>query len=136
MFAKQLGRVYQNGEIVFEEGSMGRDMYVIQNGEVEILKGTGESQFRLAVLGKGQIFGEMALFENLPRSATVRVKGKARILTVDARAFLSKVSADPTLAFHILKEMSQRVRRLDDEIKQLRDQVKELSAAKASERRS
>ena len=135
MFAKQLGRVYQNGEIVFEEGSMGRDMYVIQDGEVEILKGTGESQFRLAVLGKGQIFGEMALFENLPRSATVRVKGKARILTVDARAFLSKVSADPTLAFHILKEMSQRVRRLDDEIKQLRDQVKELSEAKASDPR-
>ena len=136
MFAKQLGRAYRNGEIVFEEGSMGRDMYVIQDGEVEILKGTGESQFRLAVLGKGQIFGEMALFENLPRSATVRVKGKARILTVDARAFLSKVSADPTLAFHILKEMSRRVRRLDDEIKQLRDQVKELSGVKASERRS
>ena len=135
MFAKQLGRAYRNGEIVFEEGSMGRDMYVIQDGEVEILKGTGESQFRLAVLGKGQIFGEMALFENLPRSATVRVKGKARILTVDARAFLSKVSADPTLAFHILKEMSQRVRRLDDEIKQLRDQVKELSEAKASDPR-
>jgi CRP-like cAMP-binding protein len=127
LFAKQLGRVFEDGEIVFEEGSTGRDMYVIQSGEVEIIKGTGDSAFVLAVLGKGEIFGEMALFENLPRSATVRVKGKARILTVDARAFLSKVSSDPTLGFQILREMSQRVRRLDEEVKRLRNKVKELS---------
>jgi len=129
VFAKQLGKTFRDGEIIFEEGSTGRDMFVIQSGQVEIVTGKGEAETVLAVLGKGEIFGEMALFERLPRSATVRAKGSARVLTVDPRTFLSKVSADPTLAFEILKRMSKRVRRLDIEVRELRSKLGRLGGA-------
>ena len=71
-------------------------------------------------LGAGDIFGEMAIFDHQPRSATVRAKGRARILTLDKKAFLSHVHEDPSLAYRVLEDMSQRIRSLDAEISRLK----------------
>ena len=58
----------------------------------------------------------MAIFEREPRSATVRVKGQAGVLTLDKRAFLRRVHEDPSLAFRILQRMSSRIRTLNQEL--------------------
>lgn len=71
------------------------------------------------MLGEGDVFGEMALFERQPRSAAVRALGDVRALTVDKKTFLRQVHEDPSLAFRILQKMSRRIRELDAELVRL-----------------
>jgi len=111
-----LGRTYEDGEAIVEEGDTGNCMYVIQQGEVEVSRDSGGDSIRLAVLASGDFFGEMALFDREVRSATVRSRGLSRILTVDKRTLLRRISEDPSLAFRILRTMSRRIRELDAEL--------------------
>ncbi len=115
-----LGREYADGETICRQGEPGDRMYVIQAGRAAVLREQDGAAFAVAELKAGDIFGEMAIFDRQPRSATVRAAGKARILTLDKRAFLRQVHEDPTLAYRILEGMSQRIRRLDQEIAELR----------------
>ena len=66
---------FADREIVFREGEQTRDMYVIHEGRVEILKHAGGHEVQLAVLERGSFFGEMSMLEGLPRSATARALG-------------------------------------------------------------
>lgn len=120
MTAGELGRVYSEGEIIFKEGDKGDHMYVIQSGKVKIIKKTVSGNLTIATLGSGDIFGEMALFDRLPRSATATASGDTRILTIDKKKLFQTMSRDPTLAFRILESMSQRIRRLDEEFTTLK----------------
>lgn len=116
-----LGRVYGDGEVFFRAGETGDHMYVIQSGQVEVLVEGDGRQTRVALLGPGDILGEMAIFEREPRSATVRAIGEVRAITVDKKNLLSRISEDPTLAFRLIKTLSRRVRELNDEVVRLRD---------------
>lgn len=111
-----LGKLYQNGEVVVREGEVGNCMYVIQQGQVEVLLNKGGTGVCVAVLGEGEFFGEMALFDQEVRSATVRVRGEARILTLEKRTFLRRIHEDPSLAFRMLEKMSHRVRKLNESL--------------------
>ncbi|MEJ2684122.1 MAG: cyclic nucleotide-binding domain-containing protein [Candidatus Sulfobium sp.] len=116
----ELGKVYHDGEVIFREGDRGEMMYVVQSGEVRITRESPSGKLTLGVLQGGEIFGEMALFDRLPRSATAVASGDARILSVDRKKLFPTISKDPTLLFKILETMSQRIRRLDDEIEKLK----------------
>jgi len=105
-----LGRLYKDGEIVIREGEVGDSLFVIQSGEVEILTWQGGEDVLLRVAGPDELIGEMALFEHQVRSATVRARGPAHVLTLDRRNFLRRINEDPSLAFRILEVMSHRVR--------------------------
>ena len=109
-----LGKMYRDGEVIVREGETGECMYVIQEGQVEVLLEKGGKQERLAVMGEGDFFGEMALIEREVRSATVRALGNVRVLTVDKATFLRRIHEDPSLAYRILQKMSHRIRELDD----------------------
>jgi len=111
-----LGRSYQDGEVIVNQGDVGDCMYVVQSGTVEVLAQREGKLVPLRVLGAGEIVGEMSLFDRDVRSATVRAKGTARLLTIDRRTFLSRVQEDPSLAFNIVKTMSRRIRELSDEL--------------------
>ncbi len=115
-----LGKVYQNGETIVREGEIGNCMYVVQDGYVEVVSDAGSHEVQLAVLGKNEFFGEMAIFEHEIRSATVRALGPARILTVDHKNFLRRIHEDPSLAYRLMEVMSRRVRRLSGEVTQLK----------------
>ena len=111
-----LGRVYQAGETIVRQGEPGQCMYVIQSGQVVVVQQKGDSEIPLAVLSKGDFFGEMALFEREVRSATVRALNDSRVLTVDKRTFLRRIQEDPSMAFRIVEGMSRRIRELNQEI--------------------
>ncbi len=111
-----LGKVYGDGEEIIRQGEIGDCMYVIQTGQAEAVQGKECKEVRLAVLGEGDVFGEMSLFERMPRSATVRALGDVRVLTIDKKTFLRRVHEDPSLAFRILQKMSYRIRELDTEL--------------------
>ncbi|HYB73403.1 MAG TPA: cyclic nucleotide-binding domain-containing protein [Candidatus Sulfotelmatobacter sp.] len=115
MDAGALGKVYEDGEAIVRQGEVGDCMYIIQAGQVEVLQESDGREVRLAVLGEGDVFGEMALFEGEVRSATVRALGQVRVLTVDKQMFLRRVHEDPSAAFRILQKLSRRVRDMDAE---------------------
>jgi len=117
-----LGRLYRDGEAIVRQGETGHCMYVVQEGEVEVLRDTAVGPVRLAVLGKGDLFGEMALIDQEVRSATVRALGAARVLTVDKKVFLKKIHEDPSLAFRTLERMSRRIRELDEKLSRTREE--------------
>jgi CRP-like cAMP-binding protein len=98
-------------------------MYVVQAGQVEVVIEDEGGETTLSVLEPGDVFGEMALFSRSPRSATVRARGEARILTVDERGFLRRVHEDPSLAFRILEKLSERIDRLNREVLRLRQEA-------------
>jgi CRP/FNR family transcriptional regulator len=116
-----LGKVYEDGEVIIQQGEVGDCMYVIQEGEVEIYLEDGESVIPLVKRKEGEFFGEMALFDRDVRSATVRALGQARILTVDKKNLLSRISKDPSMAFRLLETMSNRIRELLVEVNRLSD---------------
>lgn len=111
-----LGRLYADGEIVVRQGEVGDCMYTLQEGRLEVLTGgsDGRAEVRIGVMEVGAVFGEMAIFEKEVRSATVRALGPARVLTIDKKTFLRRVQEDPSLAFNLLRLMSQRIRNLTD----------------------
>jgi len=115
-----LGKVYEDSETIVEQGGTGDCMYVVQQGHVTVCVKQGDHEITLSRLGPGDVFGEMALFTKEPRSATVRAEGKARVLTIDKRGFLKRIHEDPTLAFRILQKMSERIRKLNEEVARLR----------------
>jgi len=116
----ELGKVYSEGELIFKEGDEGDRMYVVQSGRVQITKNTSSGDLTIAILGSGEIFGEMALFDRLPRSATARALDEARILGIDKKKLFQTIDRDPTLVFKTLDSMSRRIRRLDEEFAKLR----------------
>ena len=115
-----LGKMYQDGEVIVRQGEVGDCMYVIQEGQVEVVTDKDGTEVRLAVLGEREFFGEMAIFDREVRMATVRALGPVRVLTVDKKTFLRRIHKDPSLAYHIVQTMSQRVRELDAEVARLK----------------
>src|SRR3989304_2895740 len=107
-----LGKVYHDGEVIFQQGDVGDCMYVVQEGKVEIFQVKEGRESRLRVLSDGDFFGEMAIFEKERRSASVRALGDVRVLTVDKKTLLSRIHQDPTMAFRLLETMSRRIREL------------------------
>lgn len=116
MKSGELGKEYKNGDIIIKQGESGNCMYVIQSGEVEVLRDKDGKEVRLAIRKAGDFFGEMALFSREVRSATIRALGDARILTVDRKNLLNSIQKDPSLAFRIIETLSKRLRDLSEEI--------------------
>lgn len=107
-----LGKVYKDREIIVKQGDVGDCMYVIQEGRVEIVVEKDGQEILIAIRGESEFFGEMAIFERELRMATVRALGEARILTIDEKNFLRRIHEDPSLAYRVVRTMSQRIRAL------------------------
>jgi CRP/FNR family transcriptional regulator, cyclic AMP receptor protein len=115
-----LGKVYQDGETIVRQGETGDSMYVILDGQVEVISEVENHEIRIAESGEGDFFGEMAILERDVRGATVRALGRARVLTVDKKVLLRRIHTDPSLAFRMLETMAHRIRDLDAEVSQLK----------------
>ncbi len=120
-----LGRWYEDGECVVRQGEQGSCMFVVQEGELEVFHESEGRNTRVGVLGAGEIFGEMALFERNTRSATVRAKGRALVLTVDRRTLLRRIKEDPLIALNLMETLCHRIRRMGGEMAELRAAVVE-----------
>jgi CRP/FNR family cyclic AMP-dependent transcriptional regulator len=111
-----LGKVYKGGNAIVRQGDAGSCMYVIQDGEVEVVRSDNGNTVRLAVLGRGDFFGEISLFGNEKRSATVRALGDVRIITVDKKTLMRRIQEDLTLAFRIFQTMAARIKDMNTEL--------------------
>ncbi len=97
-------------EAIITEGTPGDHMYIVFTGEVRVHKKQAAGDSELARLGAGQMFGEMSLFDDQPRSATVSAVGEAEVLSLDRERFLSLVHQRPQILMEVCKVLVQRLR--------------------------
>ena len=119
-YLTQVSRVFQNSEIIFEEGSYGEEMYIIHSGVVELVKQAPEGEVIVATLKPGEFFGEMALVDNSPRSVrSVAGADQTRLLALDRVKFMFLVSHQPAFALTVLHVLCQRIRAMNERLSQL-----------------
>ena len=105
----RFARDFKAGTVLFDEGQPGDFMYVVTTGEVEIRRMVGETERVLAVLPPGEFFGEMAILNGRPRSATAVVKTAARLLVIEGKTFEAMLRARPEIALRIIKSLANRL---------------------------
>ncbi len=98
---------YGSGEVIFAEGDKGEHMYVVHSGDVEIER-SGEV---VETLSGGGIFGEMALIDGEPRSATARAKTACELAPINEKSFLFLVHETPFFAIAVMRTLAERLRR-------------------------
>lgn len=98
------------GEPVFREGELGTEMFIIHGGQVEILRRVGDEDRQVAILERGDFFGEMALLEDLPRTATARALTSARLLRIDGATFDQMLQDNPEIGVRMMRKLSRRLR--------------------------
>jgi len=109
--------IHPEGEDVIIEGEQGETMYMIVSGEVSVIKGQGEGdEIELDRIHPGDYFGEMALFEDEVRSATIRTVEETNLLVLHKREFTEIVREYPQIALHICTVLSQRLRKLHERV--------------------
>ncbi|MFN3659807.1 MAG: Crp/Fnr family transcriptional regulator [Brevinematales bacterium] len=101
--------LYEDGQIIFLEHEPGNELYIIQEGKVKITKLVGNNEVLLAVLKKGDIFGEMALLDNKPRSASAIAFGPTKLMVINRANFEPTVQAHPEIATKIIELLSERI---------------------------
>lgn len=118
-FEHEMIEVFEDGEMIFEEGETGRDLYIVQEGTVKITKRTNNALIEIAEFTKGDFFGDMALLQSLPRYASAQASGRVRLLILKPAGFLLKIRRDPTFAFEMLQQMSFRVKVSNDRVMEI-----------------
>jgi CRP-like cAMP-binding protein len=99
-------RAFKAGEVIFNEGEPGHEMFVIQSGRVEIRRGNRV----LEILSEKSIFGEMALIDDAPRSATAVAATDVNVVPVGEKQFLFLVSETPFFALNVMRTLVRRLR--------------------------
>ncbi len=107
--------VFKKDEILFMEGDPADKFYIVMHGEVEVWKSYGtEDADMLALHGKGHLFGEMALIDNLPRSATVKARNNVVLLQIKENDFQRMIREKTAVAFSIIRSLSAMVRKSNE----------------------
>ncbi|MCA1581791.1 MAG: cyclic nucleotide-binding domain-containing protein [Acidobacteria bacterium] len=98
------------GDTILREGETGREMYIVEQGRVEVVSGPPGSERQLGVLEAGDFFGEMAILDDQPRGATVRALTACRFLRIDEATFDRMLREYPEIAVRMLRKLSARLR--------------------------
>ena len=112
MAAEKLAKLVQQhpaGTVLFRDGEAGERMYVIQTGRVRIYTEVRGAQKQLAILGPGDFFGEMAILNRKPRTASAEVLEDAKVLAIDAQTFGSMVMSNTEIAVRLIKRLARRL---------------------------
>lgn len=116
---EKYGQTLRDGTIIFREGEVGDKMYIIQDGLVRINKTIDNREHKLAELGKGEFFGEMAIVSNTPRSATAVAVGTVEILAFDRAGFEAMIGKNTKIAMSIIDKLSKRLQNANAQIQTL-----------------
>lgn len=107
---KESSATYSAGETIFRQGDLGTEMFIIQEGEVHIIKNINGASHLLSKLEKGDFFGEMSVLESLPRTADAVAVTDVRALLINGARFDEMLRKNPEVAVRIIRKYSQRLR--------------------------
>jgi CRP/FNR family cyclic AMP-dependent transcriptional regulator len=107
-------RSYPRGQVIFREGEPGRTLYVIERGQVKLsTRAPGGRELLVAILGKGQIFGELEMFDGGPRGMTARTMDQVDAFVLDKHLVQAMLRTRPAFVRRLLELMARRLRRAD-----------------------
>ena len=115
-----IDRKFPKDAIVFEEGSVGDYMYLIREGQVKVTKMSEDGREKiLEIFNAGDFFGDMAMLEREPRSASVKTTRLSVLLALSRQDFLGLLRENPEISMGIMRELSRRLRETDEQIRGL-----------------
>ncbi|MDR2499809.1 MAG: Crp/Fnr family transcriptional regulator [Treponema sp.] len=106
---RRFARTFQAGEMIFSEFEPGDTFYLIQSGRVELVKIIGDIEKTLDILNPSEMFGEMAILENSPRSATAIALDTVTVLEFNRQNFEILMLGNPQIALKLLKMFTKRI---------------------------
>jgi len=114
-------RALKAGEVLFRKGELGNSMVIIEEGRIEITVpiDNQKKEMQISVLHEGEFVGELALLDELPRTATAKALGPCRVQEMVREDFLEFVHQRPSVALSMLSEMSQRLRATNELVQSL-----------------
>src|SRR5687768_9296450 len=122
------------GEVLLREGDAAKEMLVVMAGKLEVIKRNGEAEACIATLGPGDVAGEMALIDIQPRSAEVRSVGPASVIVLGhadiAAIYREDQKSYTLLVLNIAREISLRLRRLDQLLADLMFDIHDITRNK------
>ncbi len=117
---ERCGRSYNPGDIIFREGDVGNEMFIIQSGKVKITKQLKDGvEKTLVILGAGDFFGEMAVIDKDVRSANAISLEASRLIALDEEVFEMHMQTNPKIVKKILKNLTSRLREANQQIANL-----------------
>lgn len=124
---KKIGTIrrYEPDDCIVYEGEEGEEMYIILSGKVSIyINSYSDYPVKIADIGPGEIFGEMSILENLPRSATAVADDKVDLLTVKKENLILFIEKQPEMAYKMMKTLCSRIRSANEAMKELQNQCR------------
>ncbi|MFQ6616712.1 MAG: Crp/Fnr family transcriptional regulator [Fidelibacterota bacterium] len=120
LHSRMTKRSYEKNEIILMEDDFGDTFFIIVGGRVKITRISSDGkEVILAILGDGQFFGEMSLFDDKPRSANAAALEESSVLILRRNDFLPVIENTPEIVVSIMAEMARRIRKSDEQIKAL-----------------
>jgi len=127
---------FKNGELIVKEGDIGKSFFQVLEGSVGVYAGFGKNdQIKLAVLEAGEFFGEMAILESYPRSATVVARGTVRVIEIPEDDLEAYFTENPDMILELMRHLINRVAAMANDYNDsqvLVNQLRESEAAKQS----
>ncbi len=118
LFSK-FGKKIPANTVLFQEGDRGEEMYIIQSGKVKISKRIRGIEKTLATLEKGEFFGEMAILNDKPRSASAETVEESEMLVIDRKTFDALIRGNAEIAVRFIKRLADRLRETNDQMEAL-----------------
>jgi CRP/FNR family transcriptional regulator, cyclic AMP receptor protein len=116
---EKYGQTFDAGKVIFREGDPGEHMYIIQSGMVRISKNVGGREHELAVLEKGDFFGEMAIVSRIARTATATAVNATQLLAFDRQGFMGMIEKNAKIALNIIDKLSRRLQNANSQIQMM-----------------
>src|SRR5262245_11980881 len=107
------------GETIFTEGDLGSEMYVVQSGEVRLFRIREGIKQELAILEKGDFFGELAVLEGLPRTSSAEALKDADLIEINSTTFDRMIRANIEIAVRMLRKLSNRLQEANSRLESL-----------------
>jgi CRP/FNR family cyclic AMP-dependent transcriptional regulator len=116
---QRFGKEFPRGSVLFREGEPGNEMYVVQQGRVNVSKRVGDVEKILSVMGPGEFLGEMSILNNKPRSATATCAEPSKLLVIDAKTFEAMIRGNAEIAIRMIKKLANRLQEANEQIENL-----------------
>lgn len=119
-------REYKKGEVIFNEGEPGAALYIVKDGEVDVIINYANDPVKLAELSKGMFFGEIALFSETARTATVVAVNDSKIIALSKPDFILFSQKEPSIGIKIVMKLGEilsiRLKKSNKQIEELRSE--------------
>ena len=126
-------KTFKNGEVIVKEGDTGKSFFQLVDGSAYVYAGSGkDDQIKLGVMEAGEYFGEMAILEAYPRSASVIAKGTVTVIEIPEHELNSYLAEDPNRILELMKHLGRRIQNMANDYNESKALLEQLKASEAA----